>query len=125
MKRNDWIIILIIAVAAGCVYLFTRLSSQTAESEVMQANIYFDGDLYESVFLDDTQDIVIDTEYGHNVVRVENGMVVMSEADCPDGLCLQSGGIDSVYQNIVCLPNKVHVEIIGGEEEAQVDVISQ
>ncbi len=48
----------------------------------------------------------------------------MTDADCPDKICIQTGEIHQVGRNIVCLPNKVHVEIVGSSEDG-VDAIVQ
>lgn len=46
-----------------------------------------------------------------NTVRVEDGRVWMSAADCPDGLCKKSGKISRRGETIICAPNRVLVEI--------------
>ena len=40
----------------------------------------------------------------------------MTEADCPDQLCVHQRAISKQKQTIVCLPNRVVVEVIGGED---------
>ena len=40
----------------------------------------------------------------------------MSSATCPDGDCVKQGRICDEGETIVCLPNKVVVEILGSEE---------
>lgn len=125
MRKNDWLIIVIVLIIAGGIYAGSRMSRQQEDSSNLQVNVYFDGELQDSCALSDTERFAIDTSYGHNVILVEQGEVRMSEADCPDLLCTQSGGIDSALENIVCLPNRVHVEIVGGEGEAEIDVISE
>ena len=41
----------------------------------------------------------------------------MAYSDCKNQICVNDGQINKTNQSIVCLPNKVLVEIIGGEEE--------
>ena len=48
----------------------------------------------------------------HNSVRIEPGCVYMEQADCPDQLCVKTGKISKMGVPIVCLPNKVVVQII-------------
>lgn len=45
----------------------------------------------------------------HNTVKIEDSKVMMLEADCPDKRCVKQGA-GSVLP-IVCLPNRVVVEI--------------
>ena len=54
---------------------------------------------------------------GTNVLVIKNGRVYMKYADCPDGLCVNQGEVYNVGQKIVCLPNRVMVEVVGEGEE--------
>ena len=62
---------------------------------------------------------------GSNVLVIEDGAAYMREANCPDKFskngCVNTGKISYVGQTIVCLPNKIIVEIVG-EGEGIVDV---
>lgn len=59
----------------------------------------------------------VDGEYtingGTNVIRIEDGMVRMIHADCPDKTCIAKGRIYLEGDDITCLPNEVRVYIIG------------
>ena len=63
----------------------------------------------------------IDAKYtlngGTNVLVIENGAAYMQYASCPDGLCVNQGKKSHSGERIVCLPNRVMVEIIGSGEE--------
>ena len=52
----------------------------------------------------------------HNKVVIEDGKVRMESADCPDHLCVKKGAKSYAWQSIVCLPNKVVVEIEGAPQ---------
>lgn len=54
---------------------------------------------------------------GTNTVVIENGFVYMESADCPDKTCVHVGKISKTGQRIVCLPNRVVIEVLGGEDE--------
>lgn len=62
----------------------------------------------------------IDGEYmlngGTNVLIIENGTARISDADCPDKLCIKQGKIKYTTQCITCLPNKLTVTIEGAEK---------
>ncbi len=47
----------------------------------------------------------------------------MEESSCPDKTCIKQGRIDRPGEIIVCLPNKVTVEITG-EIESGPDAVS-
>ena len=55
---------------------------------------------------------------GTNVLHIENGSAWLTDADCPDKLCVHQKAISKTNETIVCLPNKVVVQVIGaGESE--------
>ena len=53
----------------------------------------------------------IETKYGTNVVSVKDKAVFVSNADCPDKICVKHREISRVGETIVCLPHKLVVEI--------------
>ena len=58
--------------------------------------------------------LYLDGEYeigDGNVLTVSDGAAYMSYADCPDKTCKNMGKISLVGEKIICLPNKVIIEI--------------
>ena len=53
----------------------------------------------------------IETEYGRNVIEIGDESVWVIEADCPDKLDIKQGVIDKPGQVLVCLPNRLIIEI--------------
>lgn len=45
-----------------------------------------------------------------NVCEIKDGEIHMTEANCPDHLCMKQKAVDSTGGTIVCLPNKVVIE---------------
>ena len=54
-----------------------------------------------------------------NVCEIKNGEVKMTEADCPDHLCMKQKAVDNTGGTIVCLPNKVVIEGEKGNSSAE------
>ncbi len=52
---------------------------------------------------------------GTNQLVINNGMVSITDANCPDKLCVHQGRITQTGQLITCLPNKVVVIITSKE----------
>ena len=50
---------------------------------------------------------------GHNHLVIENGEAWISEASCPDKICIHQGKISRDGEIIVCLPNRITVRISG------------
>ena len=63
----------------------------------------------------------VDGEYslngGTNILVIKGGKAYMKYASCPDGLCINQGEAYKIGQKIVCLPNRVMVEVVGEGEE--------
>ena len=60
---------------------------------------------------------------GTNTLRVRDGRASVIDADCPDKLCEKQGSVSRVGQRIICLPNRLTVEIVGGAEGEEPDLI--
>lgn len=61
---------------------------------------------------------------GTNLLIIKNGSAYLEDSSCPDHLCEKMGKIDSVGESIICLPNRVTVEIVGDpDEESEYDAI--
>ena len=46
-----------------------------------------------------------------NTVAVKDGKVYMQSASCPDKLCVKHAKIQNSAESIVCLPNRVIIEV--------------
>ena len=58
-----------------------------------------------------------------NTVLVQQGHIRMLEASCPDQVCVNQGWISDSTLPIVCLPNKVIIEIVG--EGSELDAVTK
>lgn len=54
-----------------------------------------------------------DAEYRleNNTIVIKNGKAYMESASCPDQICVKHTAIRKSGQSIVCLPNRVIVEV--------------
>lgn len=59
---------------------------------------------------------VFEGPVGETVVNISSGIVSVSESDCSEKICIQSGSIHSGGQWIACMPNRVFVTIRGKKE---------
>ncbi len=102
-------IVLVILCAAVCWQVWTSGSGGA------YAVVTVDGEEYGTYPLNEDREVDIDSEYGHNRLKISGGRVLMTEASCPDGYCLEqhrgSGGMKDSNETIVCLPNHVVVSI--------------
>ena len=52
-----------------------------------------------------------------NTIVAENGTIRVDRADCPDQICVHQGAISDGTVPIVCLPNKLIIEVLGGGDD--------
>ena len=110
MKKNDWILVVVILVLAGVGFLiYTSFGKQTAGI----VKVTVDGELFGIYSLEKEQEIKINDT---NRMIIKDGQADMIEADCPDQICVDHKTISKNKETIVCLPNKVIIEIVGGED---------
>lgn len=58
---------------------------------------------------------------GYNVIVVKDQAIGITEADCPDKICIQEGFISRPGESVICLPHKVMVEVQAeGNEEPDI-----
>ena len=55
---------------------------------------------------------------GTNILVIENGEAWVTEANCPDKICMGMGKISRNGEFIACLPNRLLIVVEGGEKAA-------
>lgn len=117
MRKNDGILVAVILILAGIGFLiYLNFGKQSAGL----VKVTVDGELYGTYSLDKEQEIEInDTNY----LIIKDGQADMIEANCPDQICVDHISISKNKETIVCLPNKVIVEIVGGED-VEIDAVT-
>lgn len=116
-KTGFWIaVIAVILVLSAGALLWQHLSKQDA----VIAEIYVEGECVRTIDLSAVktpETFEVEGAIGKNTVHVEPGRICITEADCPDHVCIQMGWLSSEHPSpIVCLPNKV---VIALSEETQ------
>lgn len=117
MKKNDWILIfVIVCAAAACLLLYTKFGRQNAGEVVVKV----DGEVRNTYSLSGNMEVRISDT---NVFAIKDGEVKMLEANCPDQICVHHKAISKNKETIICLPNKVVVEVVSGHQ-ADLDIIA-
>ncbi|MBQ8475377.1 MAG: NusG domain II-containing protein [Clostridia bacterium] len=117
-KRNDIVLVIILAISAAVLFLCISLFSDSGKWAVVTV----DGEEYGRYPLAVDTEIVIESEDGTNTLVIHGGKADVTDATCPDGLCVRFPSVSENGETIVCLPNKTVVTIVG-EEENEVDLM--
>ena len=104
MKKSD-IILFLSAISLGIIMIIaTKFTASGGDTVIITKN----GEIYSEHPLSQDAEINIDNT---NTVKIENGYVYMKTALCPDHLCIHQGKIYDSSKKIICLPNRITVEV--------------
>lgn len=107
MKKRDWIAAVVILAAAVLVWLVLEISRGPAA----ELKISVDGETYGTYSLKEDREISVNDT---NVCQIQDGEVRMIKGDCPDQICVHTAAISKEGGSIICLPNRVILEITSG-----------
>ena len=118
-RRHDILFIAVLlflcAAAALGLYVFRE------DGDTVTVSI--DGQLYAEYPLTEDRVVELISDGGFNRLVIEDGYAYVEEASCPDGICSSHRPISHNGESIICLPNKVVIEI-HRREQNQPDIIS-
>ncbi len=128
MKRWDLYLIILVLSAAGIWYFFSVHDFTSGEDVAAKACIYADSEEIAVLPLDKDTTLTVNG-YGGNIctVNITSGSVNVTEATCPDKLCVRQKSIRKNGETIVCLPARIVIEIKTLEETgiSDYDAISE
>lgn len=111
MSKKIIIAAVVLMLAAAAVYTLVILNFHDPEKHT--AEITVDGKVIRTIDLSTAPDetFTVESGYGTNVVCIKDGEIFVSEASCPDKICINHGPLKSEYLPIICLPNKFVIEL--------------
>lgn len=118
MKKNDIILIIVIAVIATAGILYMSWNKTVGDKVIIRV----DGEIYKELPLNKDATLEIESVNGTNLLVIKDGHADVVEASCPDALCVDQHDISHNGETIVCLPNKVVVEI-QSKTDSELDII--
>ena len=113
MKKRDIILILSVLIIAGALFLVLEMS----KSEGARVIVKIDGVEVAEYSLSENGSY--DLNGGTNILVIENGIAWLSDATCPDKLCVHQGKISKTGEVITCLPNKLTITVYGAESDVE------
>ena len=117
--KNDIIfiaaMILAVLIAATALFIFRKEGDRVV--------VTVDGQIFGEYSLSYDSVVEINVGDGHNLLVIKNGSAYVESASCPDGICSSHRAIKYDGESIICLPNKVVIEVKAANEEGQPDII--
>jgi hypothetical protein len=108
-RKRELILIAVLCLAALLLLLWQRLGSSKRGKRVIVSQ-------YGTVVGDyplskDREDVFQTSDGGVNTLIIHNGEAWISEANCPDKVCVHTGRISRTGEIIACLPHRLVVQI--------------
>ena len=122
MKKNDFILIIIIALVGIVLFFLINVMLSKPGSAI---KVYIDGELTRELSLsEDGNYDIISGDDGINILVIENGAAYIKDANCPDKICVNEGKISQGGESLICLPHKLVVSVdITQENEKEIDAV--
>lgn len=113
IKNKEIVLILVILAASVILYAGSRI---IFSKPPLKVEISVDGTVIETLDLNkDTEFTAHGWNGGTNHIVIKDGTVRVTEASCPDKVCVNQGAIRRTGEAIICLPNRMIARITGGE----------
>lgn len=117
MKKIDILVILGVLIASLLSYFVIELTKEEGGAIVVK----IDGNEVANYSL------LVDGQYelngGTNILCVKDKEAYLVDANCPDHLCVKQGKISKNGETITCLPNKLTITVVGGQDSS-VELVS-
>ncbi|MGN0383044.1 MAG: NusG domain II-containing protein [Eubacterium sp.] len=113
MKKYDiiFISILLSASVIGYILISCFYGNKGAFIQVVE-----DGEVTACYSLLEDNKYVIGTDSEYNVLIINNGKAMVTDATCPDKICVHEKSISKNGESIICLPHKLVIRVISSEE---------
>lgn len=104
---------------------FSQRAGSAFDPSSATVQIRVGGQVYDEYPLSENREVIVDQDgKSQNKVIIKDGQVQIIEASCHNQICVKQGAISMPGQTIICLPNKVVVEILSNSEGGDIDVVS-
>ncbi len=113
ITKNDTLLIVFLALVIAVSFLLKGFSDES-----LVAEIYYDGEIVETVNLAEREEKRIVTGENSSVVVVaRDGKIYFEKSPCPDKVCIKSGELDKNGDFASCLPEKVVIKVSSSESK--------
>ncbi len=126
MTKGDKLLIVLVIILSFSSLLYIRYQALSTNEKYISVQVA--GEEIKRIILDPKligHTIPIETQYGYNLIELGDNKVRVIEADCPDEIDVKQGYISGIGETIVCLPNKLVIEIKGIDENTEIDIINR
>ena len=121
MTKGDKLLIVFVIILALLSTLFIRRQAFSSSGKYISVQV--NGQ--------EVKQIIFDPEIIGNKIPIETDLIEIGdervrviEADCPDKIDVKQGYISRIGETIVCLPNRMVIEIKGLDKDTEIDIMN-
>jgi hypothetical protein len=120
-KVTAWDILLVIVfIAAALSFIPVFYTSQPA-----RVVVYKDNNVYAEYQLKTDREFNVKGYEGNMNVRIINNQVYIQSSTCKEQICVKTGKIGRSYQQLICAPNHILIEIHTNKVDKTIDAITR
>lgn len=121
MKKGDFIIIAVVLAIVGVlgIYLY-GINNDSGKYVKVESN----GNIIETLSIEEDFEKQYDIDGGTNTLVIKDGKVTVTQANCPDGICVNHMPIRRAGESIICLPHKFVVTVVNENGGDEIDAVA-
>lgn len=134
MKRKDfYIIALFVAIAGAMLIFFSPRGNPPAQNADTYLRVQVGRETVQVIPLNEKKQVTIDQKNGRiNVIQTDINAAHMFSSTCKNQQCVHQGTVSlsnrdsrALYNQIICLPNQVILELLTREEAIAQELLSK
>lgn len=114
--------ILLIVILLGVAIAFIPYFYTNQPAKIV---VYRDNAVSAEYSLNQDREFVVAGHDGDMVVKIDDNHVAILSSTCKEQICVKSGKISRPYQQLICAPNHVLIEIHSSKADRDVDAITR
>ncbi len=119
MKKADVIVIAAVLAVAGVLCLFLYGANHNGS----YVEVTIDGTVSEVLPLsEDCEKTIVTADGGENTLVIKDGTVQVTDANCPDKICVHHNAIRRSGESIICLPHRLTVSVVNSSGGSDIDL---
>lgn len=121
MTKGDKIVILFIFISSISLFFIINLTNVNSGNKYISVQI--NGEEVKQITFGNQskKTYPIKSKFGENILEVDKDKVRVIEASCPDKLDVKQGYIKNIGEIIVCVPNRLVIEIKSNKDLLDLD----
>lgn len=108
MNKNDLKLIVIILIIIVIFFIYFTITTKSSN----EAIVYHNNNIILTINLNINKIYEVDGDNGKVVIEVNNKRVKVNKENSPYHLCSKQGYISKPNESIICLPNKIIIQIL-------------